>query len=229
MSGRSPERLDAAVAAIRGVRPAASVETLVMDQSSLDAVDAGADAAARRRRRSTASSPTRAWCTPRTTRARVDRRQRARARHERARALRTARADAAAPRRRRAHRVARLAVDAALDVPRRRPAARARLRLLARLRPVEDRVAGRSAFELDRRLRAAGVAGGERRRAPGLLDQRPHADGAGRERAERAARASPTRCRPRGRRASTAAPRSRCTRSPRPASRAGSSGARSTS
>jgi NAD(P)-dependent dehydrogenase (short-subunit alcohol dehydrogenase family) len=43
LSGRSPERLDAAVAAIRGVRPAASVEALVMDQSSLDAVDAGAD------------------------------------------------------------------------------------------------------------------------------------------------------------------------------------------
>ncbi len=43
MSGRSSERLDAAVAAIRGVRPAASVETLVMDQSSLDAVEAGAE------------------------------------------------------------------------------------------------------------------------------------------------------------------------------------------
>ena len=43
LSGRSPERLDAAVAAIRGARPAASVEALVMDQSSLDAVDAGAD------------------------------------------------------------------------------------------------------------------------------------------------------------------------------------------
>jgi NAD(P)-dependent dehydrogenase (short-subunit alcohol dehydrogenase family) len=43
LSGRSPERLDAAAAAIRGARPAASVETLVMDQSSLDSVDAGAD------------------------------------------------------------------------------------------------------------------------------------------------------------------------------------------
>jgi NAD(P)-dependent dehydrogenase (short-subunit alcohol dehydrogenase family) len=43
LSGRSPERLDAAVAAIRGVRPAASVEALVMDQSSLGAVEAGAD------------------------------------------------------------------------------------------------------------------------------------------------------------------------------------------
>jgi NAD(P)-dependent dehydrogenase (short-subunit alcohol dehydrogenase family) len=42
MSGRSPERLDAAMSAIRDVRPAASVETLVMDQSSLDAVDDGA-------------------------------------------------------------------------------------------------------------------------------------------------------------------------------------------
>ena len=42
MSGRSPERLDAAVSAIRTARPAASVETLVMDQSSLDAVEAGA-------------------------------------------------------------------------------------------------------------------------------------------------------------------------------------------
>lgn len=43
LSGRSPERLDAAMAAIRGARPAASVEALVMDQSSLDSVDAGAD------------------------------------------------------------------------------------------------------------------------------------------------------------------------------------------
>ena len=43
LSGRSPERLDAAAAAIRGARPAASVETLVIDQSSLDSVDAGAD------------------------------------------------------------------------------------------------------------------------------------------------------------------------------------------
>ena len=43
LSGRSPERLDAAAAAIRGARPAASVETLVMDPSSLDYVDAGAD------------------------------------------------------------------------------------------------------------------------------------------------------------------------------------------
>ena len=43
LSGRSPERLDAATAAIRDVHPAASVEALVMDQSSLDAVDAGAD------------------------------------------------------------------------------------------------------------------------------------------------------------------------------------------
>ena len=42
LSGRSPERLAAAVAAIRGVRPEASVETLVMDQSSLDSVAAGA-------------------------------------------------------------------------------------------------------------------------------------------------------------------------------------------
>ncbi|MDR6906161.1 NAD(P)-dependent dehydrogenase (short-subunit alcohol dehydrogenase family) [Agromyces sp. 3263] len=38
LSGRSPERLDAAAAAIRGARPAASVDTLVMDVSSLDAV-----------------------------------------------------------------------------------------------------------------------------------------------------------------------------------------------
>lgn len=43
LSGRSPERLDAAAAAVRGARPAASVEVLVMDQSSLDSVDAGAD------------------------------------------------------------------------------------------------------------------------------------------------------------------------------------------
>jgi NAD(P)-dependent dehydrogenase (short-subunit alcohol dehydrogenase family) len=43
MSSRSSERLAAAVAAIRGARPAASVETLVMDQSSLDSVRAGAD------------------------------------------------------------------------------------------------------------------------------------------------------------------------------------------
>jgi NAD(P)-dependent dehydrogenase (short-subunit alcohol dehydrogenase family) len=43
LSGRSPERLDAAAAAIRGVRPAASVETLVMDVSSLASVAAGAE------------------------------------------------------------------------------------------------------------------------------------------------------------------------------------------
>lgn len=43
LSGRSAERLDAAAAAIRGARPAASVATLVMDQSSLASVDAGAD------------------------------------------------------------------------------------------------------------------------------------------------------------------------------------------
>jgi NAD(P)-dependent dehydrogenase (short-subunit alcohol dehydrogenase family) len=43
LSGRSPERLDAATAAIRRARPAASVETLVMDQSSLASVDAGAE------------------------------------------------------------------------------------------------------------------------------------------------------------------------------------------
>ena len=42
LSGRSRERLDAATAAIRGARPAASLETLVMDQSSLASVDAGA-------------------------------------------------------------------------------------------------------------------------------------------------------------------------------------------
>ncbi|WP_448006471.1 SDR family NAD(P)-dependent oxidoreductase [Agromyces bauzanensis] len=43
LSGRSPERLDAAVAAIRDARPAASVETLVIDQSSLESVAAGAE------------------------------------------------------------------------------------------------------------------------------------------------------------------------------------------
>jgi NAD(P)-dependent dehydrogenase (short-subunit alcohol dehydrogenase family) len=42
LSGRSSERLDAATAAIRGARPAASVETLVIDQSSLHSVDEGA-------------------------------------------------------------------------------------------------------------------------------------------------------------------------------------------
>lgn len=42
LSGRSSERLAAAAAAIRDVRPAASVETLVIDQSSLDSVHAGA-------------------------------------------------------------------------------------------------------------------------------------------------------------------------------------------
>jgi NAD(P)-dependent dehydrogenase (short-subunit alcohol dehydrogenase family) len=43
LSGRSRERLAAAAAAIRGARPAASVEVLVMDQSSLDSVEAGAE------------------------------------------------------------------------------------------------------------------------------------------------------------------------------------------
>jgi NAD(P)-dependent dehydrogenase (short-subunit alcohol dehydrogenase family) len=42
LSGRSHERLDAAAGAIRGVRPGASVETLVMDVSSLASVAAGA-------------------------------------------------------------------------------------------------------------------------------------------------------------------------------------------
>ena len=43
LSGRSPERLDAAVRAIRERIPAASVDTLVIDTSSLDSVAAGAD------------------------------------------------------------------------------------------------------------------------------------------------------------------------------------------
>jgi NAD(P)-dependent dehydrogenase (short-subunit alcohol dehydrogenase family) len=42
LGGRSPDRLDAAAAAIRGARPAASVATLVMDVSSLESVAAGA-------------------------------------------------------------------------------------------------------------------------------------------------------------------------------------------
>lgn len=42
LSGRSPERLDAAVRAIRERVPAASVDTLVIDTSSLDSVAAGA-------------------------------------------------------------------------------------------------------------------------------------------------------------------------------------------
>jgi NAD(P)-dependent dehydrogenase (short-subunit alcohol dehydrogenase family) len=43
LTGRSPERLAAAAAAIRGARPAASVDVLVIDQSSLASVDAGAE------------------------------------------------------------------------------------------------------------------------------------------------------------------------------------------
>ncbi|WP_173921435.1 SDR family NAD(P)-dependent oxidoreductase [Agromyces sp. Marseille-P2726] len=43
LSGRSAERLDAAAAAIRGVRAAASVETIVIDQSSLESVAAGGE------------------------------------------------------------------------------------------------------------------------------------------------------------------------------------------
>ncbi|GAA1797821.1 SDR family NAD(P)-dependent oxidoreductase [Agromyces neolithicus] len=47
LSGRSPERLEAAAAAIRDASPAArslsSVETLVIDTSSLDSVQSGAD------------------------------------------------------------------------------------------------------------------------------------------------------------------------------------------
>ncbi|RXZ66878.1 SDR family NAD(P)-dependent oxidoreductase [Agromyces albus] len=43
LSGRSPERLEAATSAIRGMVPAASVESIVIDQSSLDSVRAGAD------------------------------------------------------------------------------------------------------------------------------------------------------------------------------------------
>ncbi len=44
LSGRSPARLEAAAAAILEARPAASVETLVIDTSSLGSVRAGADA-----------------------------------------------------------------------------------------------------------------------------------------------------------------------------------------
>ncbi|MGW9632201.1 SDR family NAD(P)-dependent oxidoreductase [Agromyces sp. NPDC055520] len=40
--GRSPERLEAALAAIRGARPEASIEPLVIDLASLDSVRAGA-------------------------------------------------------------------------------------------------------------------------------------------------------------------------------------------
>ncbi len=43
LSGRSPERLAAATRAIRTAEPVASVETLVIDQSSLDSVEAGAE------------------------------------------------------------------------------------------------------------------------------------------------------------------------------------------
>ena len=43
LSGRSPDRLAAAAAAIRGARAAASVDVLEIDQSSLDSVDAGAE------------------------------------------------------------------------------------------------------------------------------------------------------------------------------------------
>lgn len=43
LSGRSPERLDAAARAIRARVPAASVDTLVIDTSSLDSVAAGVD------------------------------------------------------------------------------------------------------------------------------------------------------------------------------------------
>jgi NAD(P)-dependent dehydrogenase (short-subunit alcohol dehydrogenase family) len=43
LSGRSSERLDAAAAAILGARPAASVETLVIDHASLASVDSGAE------------------------------------------------------------------------------------------------------------------------------------------------------------------------------------------
>lgn len=42
LAGRSPERLEAALAAIRGARPEASVEPLVIDIASLDSVRAGA-------------------------------------------------------------------------------------------------------------------------------------------------------------------------------------------
>jgi len=42
LSSRSHERLEAAAAAIRGARPGASVETLVIDQSSLESVREGA-------------------------------------------------------------------------------------------------------------------------------------------------------------------------------------------
>ena len=42
LAGRSPERLEAAMAAIRGARPEASVEPLVIDTASLDSVRAGA-------------------------------------------------------------------------------------------------------------------------------------------------------------------------------------------
>lgn len=42
VGGRSPERLEAAMAAIRGARPEASIEPIVIDQASLDSVRAGA-------------------------------------------------------------------------------------------------------------------------------------------------------------------------------------------
>ncbi|MBT2517933.1 SDR family NAD(P)-dependent oxidoreductase [Streptomyces sp. ISL-90] len=43
LGGRSPERLEAATFAIRGMVPGASVESVVIDHSSLDSVRAGAD------------------------------------------------------------------------------------------------------------------------------------------------------------------------------------------
>ena len=100
----------------------------------------------------------------------------------------------AAARAGRAHRVARVAVDDALDVPHRRPAAHPRLRFLACLRAVEDRVAG-GRVRARPPVESGGCPGVEHRRPPRLLHRRANAAGAGRACAEQRASASPTRCR----------------------------------
>ena len=177
-------------------------------------------AAARRRRRE------RRHGAPAARAPRIGRRQRARARDERARALRaarrpdcrTSRPARASCRSGRSRRCSRRSAPTTCSSPRDYDSWRAY---------AQSKIASQVvAFELDRRLRAADVPRVERRRPPRLLDRRANAARARRERAEHGQATSPTRCRRRGRRASTAAPRPSCTRSPRPASRAASSGGR---
>ena len=231
MTGRSPNRLAAARAAVRRRVPDAA------DRASRRSCSTRATSGSVRAAAATIARPRRARraAAQRRDRAPAEgardhrRRQRGRLRDERARPLRARRraADDAGGGIR-AHGVAGQHVD--LDVRSTTRSTRScvdGLHRLARLRAVEGRDRG---ARLRGRPPAArgGRAGHERRRAPGVLDERPHARHRRRERARPGSRGSPTTCSSRSRSPRSTARGRSCAHSSIPTSRAASSGVRST-